>query len=182
MSPPSRRSSERARRPAHHLLVGRVSRPHGLRGDLLLESLSEILDSVHPGASVYLGKRSEPSRVASLRRHGRNYLMSLEGCTDRASAESFRGEEVRLRLEEAAPLSPGRYYYWQIIGLRVASDEGTVLGVVRQILETGANDVYIVQTESGKDLLLPAITSVIRKVDLEKGEIEVHLIPGLVEG
>ena len=89
---------------------------------------------------------------------------------------------MRLRLEEAAPLSPGRYYYWQIIGLRVASDEGTVLGVVRQILETGANDVYIVQTESGKDLLLPAITSVIRKVDLEKGEIEVHLIPGLVEG
>jgi 16S rRNA processing protein RimM len=182
MSPAPDRTSERARRPAHNLLVGRVVRPHGVRGDLLVQSLSEILDSVLPGASIFVGGRSKPISLVSLRRHGRAYLMHLEGCASREAAESYRGEEVRVRLEETAPLAPGRYYYWQIIGLRVVTDQGETLGVVRQILETGANDVYIVGSDTGKDILLPAISSVIRKIDLEKGEMVVRLLPGLVEG
>jgi 16S rRNA processing protein RimM len=166
----------------HNLLVGRVVRPHGVRGDLMVQPLSEILDSVRPGARVFVGGRAHPIALVSLRRHGRAYLMRLEGCGSRESAESFRGEEVRVRMEETAPLAPGRYYYWQIIGLRVVTEEGQPLGVVRQILETGANDVYIVGPDTGKDILLPAISSVIRKIDLDKGEMVVRLIPGLVEG
>jgi 16S rRNA processing protein RimM len=106
-------------------------------------------------------------------------LLHVEACSDREAAEAFRGAEVRLRLEEAAPLPEGRFYRWQVIGLQVVTEEGRALGVVREILETGANDVYIVAPESGRELLLPAITSVVRQIDLEGGKMVVRLMPGL---
>lgn len=173
------RKGERARRERHDLLVGRVVRPHGVRGDLLIQPLSDILDSIQPGAGVYLGGDKRPARVASLRRHGRAYLLHVDGCGDRDAAEGFRGVEMRLRFEEAAPLPEGRYYQWQVIGLRVVTEEGDPLGVVREILETGANDVYVVERDSGRDLLLPAITSVVRRIDPEAGTVVVRLMPGL---
>ncbi|HET7009226.1 MAG TPA: ribosome maturation factor RimM [Anaerolineales bacterium] len=170
----------RARRP-QHLVVGRVVRPHGVRGDLLVEPLSEVLDSIQPGGHVFLGDRRRGFPVVSLRRHARKYLLRIEGCNGRDEAESFRGEELRVRLEDAAPLPPGKFYRWQVIGLRVVTEDGRRLGTVRQILETGANDVYAVQGESGKEILLPAITSVIRKIDPETGEMRVRLMPGLLD-
>jgi 16S rRNA processing protein RimM len=103
----------------------------------------------------------------------------LEGCEDRDSAEHWREQTIFIRLEEAEPLPEGVYYRWQILGLDVVSDQDEPLGKVEQILETGANDVYLVRDESGNELLLPAIESVILQVDLERGRLLVHLLPGL---
>ncbi len=89
--------------------------------------------------------------------------------------------EIRIPFDEADPLPAGEYYYWQILGLRVRTIEGEYLGEVSQILETGANDVYIVRTDDGEDLLIPAIRSVIQKIDLEHGVIEIEVIPGLLD-
>jgi 16S rRNA processing protein RimM len=107
--------------------------------------------------------------------------MNLAGCRTREQAEAYRGDDVRLRLDAAPPLPPGRHYQWQILGLRVVTDDGNPLGHVRRILETGANDVYVVENDLGEELLLPAITSVIRGVDLEQGVLTAHLLPGLVD-
>jgi 16S rRNA processing protein RimM len=107
--------------------------------------------------------------------------MVLEGCVSREDAEVLRGMDLCLRFEEVASLPEGEYYYWQILGLKVLTEDGEELGEVAQILETGANDVYVVRAADGKEVLLPAIPSVIRHVDLDEGHILVTLLPGLLE-
>jgi len=106
----------------------------------------------------------------------------IEGCTDRNKAERWRGAEIKIRFEEAQPLEAGVYYHWQILGLKVVTEQGGELGTVQEILETGANDVYIVRSEAGGELLLPAIPDVILEVNLEAARMIVRLIPGLRAG
>lgn len=103
-------------------------------------------------------------------------LITLDGYEDRDKAEALRGELVLVRLEDAVPLRHGEYYHHQIIGLSVVTDEGEELGSVAEIIKTGANDVYVVRGQGG-EVLLPAIQSVIRKI--EPSRMIVHLLPGL---
>jgi 16S rRNA processing protein RimM len=85
-----------------------------------------------------------------------------------------------VRADDRPSLPDGEYYHHQLLGLRVISDTGQTLGRLVQILSTGANDVYIVRPEAGPDVLLPATDEVVQRVDLEQGEILVHLLPGLI--
>jgi 16S rRNA processing protein RimM len=160
------------------LAIGRVLRPHGVRGDLLLETLTEFPDRLQAGDSVFLGETAVEHTLATVRLHRQQLIIRLEGCQDRDCAEAYRGLLVQIRAAAASPLPPGRYYHHQLIGLRAVSDEGELLGTLTKILETGANDVYIVSGPNG-DLLLPAIRSVILDIDLESGQMTVHLLEGL---
>lgn len=171
--------SESARQPPDFLAVGRIVRPHGIRGALLVAPISEQLLGLKDGAEVRVGADRSPMIFRELRRHGGRWLLWLDGIHGREEAEVLRGQELALPLKDLPPLPDGTFYHWQILGLRVQSDEGVQLGTVAEILTTGANDVYVVTDETGEDLLLPAIESVILRVDLEDGEIIVHLIPGL---
>lgn len=168
-----------ARQPPEYLAVGRVLRPHGLRGDLLLEPASDLANTLRPGTTVYLGASRERAVIRSLRAHGRQYLVLLEGSVDRSGAEGWRDLVVYVHFDQAAPLPEHTYYRWQIIGLQVWSDEQESLGRIVEILETGANDVYVVRSESGQELLLPAIEPVVLEVDLAEKRMTVHLLPGL---
>jgi len=180
MSPtePSKKS-DAARQPPSFLAVGRVVRPHGVRGGLVAEPVSEAMLGLEAGAEVLLGENHTPMVFQEMRRHGQRWLLWLDGIDSREQAEALRGAEIALPLGVVPPLPEGTYYWWQILGLRVVSDEGQELGQVDEILETGANDVYSVRDMTGAELLIPAIESVILDVDLEVGEIKVHLIPGL---
>ncbi len=168
-----------ARQSPKFLAVGRIVRPHGVRGVLLVDPISEQLLGLQPGAEVRLGPDRSRRIFLELHRHGGRWLLRLEGVDSREAAELMRGQEIALPLEDVPPLPEGTYYHWQIIGLQVVSDDGAVLGTVAEIIETGANDVYLVRDDAGAELLLPAIESVILAVDLENEEIKVHLIPGL---
>jgi 16S rRNA processing protein RimM len=159
--------------------VGRVLRPHGVRGGLLIQPYSEIIRSLGPGSAVLLG--ADPRKVRSIRPHRGQYLLYLQDCPDRESAEAFREAELQLRLEQAPPLAEGVYYHWQILGLQVVTEQGQVLGEVVEILQTGANDVYVVRDAAGRETLLPALRSVLVEVDERGGRMIVRLLPGLLE-
>jgi 16S rRNA processing protein RimM len=176
----SRSNKSRARSRPTFVAAGRVVRPHGLRGDLLVASVSELIRSLQPGSPVFLGPDREAAQVASCRLHGTRWLLRLEACHDRDRAERWRGAEVAVRVDDLPPLPEGEYFYWQILGLQVVTEEGRVLGTVEEIIETGANDVYIVRAPDQPEILLPAIQSVVRQVDLAAGQIRVHLLPGLL--
>jgi 16S rRNA processing protein RimM len=107
-------------------------------------------------------------------------LLKLGGCDDRTAAELLRGMLVQVPAESAAPLESDEFYQFQIIGLAVETDTGQHLGKVVEVLETGANDVYVVRGPSG-EVLLPAVDEVVREVDPASGRMVVHLLPGLVD-
>ncbi|MCK5054121.1 MAG: 16S rRNA processing protein RimM [Anaerolineales bacterium] len=169
-----------ARQPPNFLVVGRIVRPHGIRGGLVVEQFSKLIQSIRPGMEIFLADTTKPSVVTSFRAHRGRYLLVIEGCEDRDTAEQWRDAEIRLKSGDVESLQEGEYYHWQLLGLRVIREDGEALGEITEILETGANDVFIVRNETGGEVLLPAIESVIRDVDLEQGKVVVYLLPGLL--
>lgn len=165
--------------PPDYLLVGTVQRPHGVRGVLLLDVQTEFPDRLNDLEFVFLGPGHRKYRVASARRHGRDLLLVLPEVADRETAEPLRGQDVFIRAGDADQLPEGRYYFHQVEGLEVITEEGERLGRVMQIMETGSNDVYVVRDDAGREILLPAIKAVMKQYDLEGGRLIVHLLEGL---
>jgi 16S rRNA processing protein RimM len=165
-----------------YLTVGRVLRPHGVRGELLVEVLTDFPESL-PGKTVTLTAEADsPGErlvVDSVRWHRGRLLVRVAGRDDRESVEALRNYLIQIDLSQAEPLAEGQYYHHQIVGLRAVADDGRLLGRVSAILETGANDVYVVETPEGGELLVPAIRDAVRKIDLEAGEIVIHVLDGL---
>lgn len=168
-----------AQQPPEFLAVGRILRPHGVKGAFLVESDSDLVLTISPGSQIYLGDAHTPLTVRRLNPHRKQFLLVVEEILSRDEADQFRDHVLQLRFDDVEPLPQGVYYHWQLIGLQVFSEDEELLGVLEQILVTGANDVYLVRGESGGELLLPAIESVVKDVDLNDGRMTVHLLPGL---
>ena len=160
------------------LAVGTVVRPHGLRGELLLNSLTDFPEHLASVEVVYLGDQAEPHPLARVRSQRGKFIIQLGDCYDRDAAEKYRGQVVQIKAEAAAPLPPGMYYHHQVIGLAAFTEEGEHLGELVEVLETGANDVYVIRSEQG-ELLLPVIPDVIRGIDIDARRLTVHLLDGL---
>jgi 16S rRNA processing protein RimM len=167
-----------------YLSVGRVLRPHGVRGELRVEILTAYPERLAQHAHLYLARPDSPEDVRrylveGLRLHGEILLLKLDGCDDRNSADRLRGLLVQVPIEEAMPLEEGEYYLFQLVGVRVETETGEWLGQVAEVIETGANDVYVVHGPRG-ELLLPALDDVVLELDLEAKRMVVHLLPGIL--
>jgi 16S rRNA processing protein RimM len=160
------------------MVIARVLGPHGVRGELKCAVITDMPQRFATTRTVYLGPAHQPFRVQCARVQGQRVLLRLEGITTRDQAERWRNALVEVPRAERAALPKDTYYWQDVIGLSVVTEEGERLGAVREILRTGANDVYVVGTDTG-ELLLPAIKDVIRRIDLERGEMVVHLLEGM---
>ena len=177
---PARSGSSQPDQPVF-LAIGKLRRPHGVRGEIIMDILTDFPERLSCGSLLYIGETHQEIRLNSIRPNGTTLLVSFAGYTTPETAGEFRNQIVFVPAADRPPLPDGEYYHHQLIGLRVVSDEGRDLGVLREILETGANDVFVVRPSMGSDILLPAIDPVILQVNLEQGEMLVHLLPGLVE-
>jgi 16S rRNA processing protein RimM len=162
------------------LVVGKLRHSHGLRGEILMEVVTDFPERIRPGNNLYIGDNHQPMRIASCRVHSGNLLLAFDGIDTPEEVGQLRNQWVYVPASDRPPLSEGEYYHHQLLGLEVTSEEGAELGKITHILETGANDVYVVRSDSGKEVLLPAIQSVILNIDLENGQVLVHLLPGLL--
>ncbi|HBY07766.1 MAG TPA: 16S rRNA processing protein RimM [Chloroflexi bacterium] len=163
------------------LAVGKLLRTHGLHGEMHLALWTDFPERLQPGVQVYVGKAHQPVHIKNLRGAEDDPLIAFAEFDNREDAAQFRNQVVFVRTADLPPLPDDEIYLHQLIGLRVVQDEdGAALGVLAEILETGANDVFLVRRENGPDLLLPDIDSVILKINLDQGEIRVHLLPGLL--
>ena len=163
------------------IAIGRILRPHGIRGDVLVEVLTDFPERFKTLRAVYLGNalEAEPRQVRQARWHNHRILLGLEGCEDRTGAEQLRGLLVQVPIQEVMPLPEDEYYPYQLVGLYVVTGEGAELGKLSEVVFTNANEIYVVTGPRGK-ILLPAIADVIERVDLEEGRIVVNLIEGLI--
>lgn len=163
------------------LVVGKLRRPHGVRGEMVTTVLTDFPELISPGIRVYVGEAHRALQVHSVRSHQADLLISFESYLDRSEVGFFRNQLIYLREEDFPELPTGEYYFHQVVGLQVETEAGQSLGRVSEVLVTGANDVYIVQREGERDLLLPAIEEVIREIDVAGGKMIVKLLPGLLD-
>lgn len=159
------------------VLVAVLLAPHGIAGDLLAESYSDYAGRFVAGGHLF-DEKGTPYEIIAARPHKGRLLLRLQGVDSREAAERLRGCKLFIRPEEAGPLPEGCYYHFQIVGLRVEED-GRLLGVVREVLSYRANDIYRVETPEGGELLLPALKSVVRRIDISAGVMQVVLPEGL---
>jgi 16S rRNA processing protein RimM len=160
------------------LAVARVRRPFGIKGEMLLEMLTDFPNRMAQHEHLYAGEERRPLEIGAVRRHGGDWLLTLADISDRDAAEAMRGEILYLRFGDLPPLPAGVFYLHQIEGLAVFTESGEALGRVKEILKTGANDVYVVEGGQG-EILLPAIPQVIREIRIAEGRMIVRPMEGL---
>ncbi|MCL2571139.1 MAG: ribosome maturation factor RimM [Defluviitaleaceae bacterium] len=164
--------------------IGIIVKPQGIRGELRVLPttddpnrfglLNEVLLRLPKGQETMY-------KVTSARPHKGLVLVCLEGIGDRNAAEKLVRGVLLVPPEEALPLDKDEYFIRDLVGLKVETEDGQVLGIIEDVFPTGANDVYIVRDDEGKSFMLPAIKDVVQAVSLEAGTMIVRLIDGLLE-
>jgi len=163
------------------LVVGKLGRPHGMHGEIVLDVYTDFPERLKPGVKVYLGPQFQPLQITRRRPHSRGMLLYFDGYQTREQVSELRNLLVHVLTVDRPQLPEGEFYHHQLLGLEVIDENDARLGWVTEILETGANEVYIVEDSDGSELLIPAIESVILDIDLASNRIQVHLLPGLLQ-
>lgn len=168
-----------------YLLLGRVLRPHGVRGELKVSILTDYPERLRELKAVYLGSgvddRSPTQHMIQAVRFHQGYaLIKFKEVPDRTAAERYRELFVMIDTANAVPLEENEFYLYQLIGLHVETDDGLILGTIAEVLETGANDVYVLHSDQFGELLIPAHDETILKIDLQAEIVTVKLPDGLL--
>jgi 16S rRNA processing protein RimM len=162
-----------------YLIVGKVRRPHGVRGEVVVEISTDFPDSLMPKKVIYVGEKHKALVVTSLRPHNEGLLLGFEGISTPEQAGRYRNAILSISKSETHTLPEGEFYSYELLGLIVVDEAGNQIGNLSEIIQTGANDVYVVKDNFGKSLLLPAIPEVVLNVNLVNGTIRVHILTGL---
>jgi len=165
-----------------YLAIAQIVAPHGLRGEVRAILLTEFPERFGSLREVCLGEEGQPVPLERYRFHRGQVVLKLGGCDTRNQAEELRKVLVQVPLDETVPLPEGTYYIYQILGLQAWTEEDEFLGEVAEVLETGANDVYVLRGGPHGEILVPALESVVLEIDLERGRMLVRLPPGLRPG
>jgi 16S rRNA processing protein RimM len=170
--------AEQADAPAF-LIVAQVLAPHGIRGELKCRIVTDFPKQRFKRGNRVLLRRA-PHVISAARVQGTTVLLKLEDITDRDQAQTFRGADVEVATDDAVTLPKGQYYWHQVIGLDVHdATSNECLGKVQDIIETGANDVYVVRGSRG-EILVPAIKDVVKEINPATGRILIEPLPGMI--
>ena len=163
------------------LQVGAITSTHGVRGEVKVFPTTDDPARFKKLKKVILddGRQQLEMEIASVKFFKNMVILKFKGIDDINDVEKYRKATLWVTREDAVPLEEDEYYIADLIGMNVVSDEGEQLGRITDVLQTGANDVYVISKPDTPDLLVPAIKDCIKTVDLEEGQMVVHLLPGL---
>ena len=167
------------------LRVGVIIKTHGIKGEVKVYPTTDSpfrFDELEHVKLKLSGKTVRELHVEGVKHFKDIVILKFKGIDNINDVEQYKGAELYIPREEGAELAEGEYYIADIIDIEVVTDKGEKLGVVRDVLETGANDVYIVKRyDNGKDLLLPVIPDCILDTDIENNIMTVHVMDGLMD-
>jgi len=158
-----------------------VAKAHGIRGEVVVDPLTDTAGRFDPGrvlAATLPGGTSRTLKVATSRPFQGRWLVRFEGIETRNDAEAIHASELTIRRDQVAPLPEGRYYRFELVGLTARRPDGGVLGTVEEVFATGSNDVLVVRGEAG-EVLIPLLDTVVRSIDPKGGSIVLDPPPGL---
>ncbi len=165
------------------LRIGIISSTHGIHGEVKVFPTTEDIKRFKKLKQVLLdtGEKQMELEIEGVKFFKQFVILKFKGIDNINEIEPYRGKDLLVTRKQAIPLEEGEYFISDLIGLRVVSDQGEVLGTLTDVLQTGANDVYVVKREEKKDLLIPAILQCILKTDLINEVMTVHLLEGLLD-
>jgi len=162
------------------IAVGKITGAHGIRGEIRVTPYASLEGAVWKRVYVRGPRADRPMEATRVRPNKDVLIVALKGVSDRNAAEELTGLELCMRKADLPALDEDEYYYTDLIGSSVVTDDGAELGVVKDIIPTGSNDVLEVSGPRGT-VLIPAIEAVVLEVDTDKARITVHLLEGLAD-
>lgn len=173
-----------ANRVVHWVTIGQITAPHGVRGEVRIRPLTDFpqrfegMERVH----LFLDGRRWQAEIECIRPHARgNWTMKLNGVDTREEAEGLRRAELQVPPHDTYPLPEGEYYVFELVGCSITTGDGKDIGLLIDVITTGANDVYLVENDQGNQFLIPAIKQVVKEIDLDGRRILIDPIPGLLD-
>ncbi len=165
-----------------YLAVGKVVNTHGVKGELKVMPITSDISRFDYLLFVSVNHDGiyKEYRVLNCRIHKDFVLITLKGVDSMDEAEKFKGQELLVHRKHAKPLEDDEFFICDIIGIEVYEDDN-LLGILTDVLETGSNDVYIITDKNKKELLLPALKSVVENVDIEGRRMQVRIPEGLID-
>ena len=165
-----------------YLEIGQIVNTFGIKGMVKIKPFTDDINRFDRLKKVYISNKNgkKEYQIQEVKYHKNMVVMKLEGVDTPEQADLLRQSYLLVDRADEEPLEEGVYYIVDLLGLEVYTDDNKLLGKVDDIFNTGSNDIYVVKDEMGKQILLPGIPDVLKNVDLEKGKITVHLIPGLI--
>ena len=165
------------------LRVGVIANTHGIRGEVKVFPTTDEKERFKDLKKVILdtGKEQKVLEIQSVRFFKNLVILKFKGIDNINDIEMYKGKDLLVTREDAVPLEEGEYFIADLLDLDVYSDEDEKIGVLYDVMQTGANDVYVVKTEEGKEILLPAIDECILDIDLEENRMTEHIMEGLLD-
>ena len=158
----------------HRIIIGKVGAPHGVKGEMKILPMTDFPDRFTGMTHCYIADRAV--EIAGVRYQKNHVLMRIAGVNSREEAAALMGAFVSVDRSEAVPLKEGEYYTADILGLSVEETDGSFLGTVTDVIQTGSNDVYVVSLPGRKeDILVPALKKVVLEISIETGRMVVSL-------
>ncbi|MBR3606995.1 MAG: ribosome maturation factor RimM [Lachnospiraceae bacterium] len=163
--------------------VGVISSTHGIRGEVKVFPTTDNVKRFKKGITLILdtGKEERQLIVEGVKFFKQFVILKFEGIDNINDIEKYKSKSLYVTRENAIKLRKNEYFIADLIGVQVWEDNGDFLGELKDVIETGANDVYVIKQENGKDILLPAIKECILSVEIEEKKMTVHVMEGLRE-
>ena len=165
------------------LQAGVITTTHGIRGEVKVFPTTDDVHRFEDLDSVLLdtGRDYMKLEIENVKYFKQYAILKFKGIDNINDIEKYKGRSLYVTRDQAIPLEEDEYYIADLIGLDVYLESGEKFGVLKDVMETGANDVYIVETEEGKEVLIPAINECVLDIDVEENRMEIHLMDGLLD-
>ena len=161
------------------ILIGKIVSAVGLKGEVKVYNYSDRPDIYEDTESIYVD--DVLMRVRSVRTQKNMVILGLEGIDDRNAAEKARGSELFVTEDDLPELPEGEYYIRDLIGMEAVLEDGSRLGVVTDVIQNTAQDIFEVETDEGKQVLVPKVPAFVLDIDLHSRRVTLHLIEGMLE-
>lgn len=164
------------------LQVGVITQTHGVRGEVKVFPTTDDVNRFKKLKQVILdtGKETMPLEIQSVKFFKQFVILKFKGIDNINDIEKYKRCSLYVTREHAVPLEEDEYFIADMIGLEVCTEDGNIFGTLKDVIETGANDVYVIENAEHGEVLVPAIKECIRSVDIEKGQMMIHLMDGLI--
>ena len=160
------------------ITIGKCVKPHGLKGEIGVKPITDFPERFEQTPRVFAHKQQDPVKpliIETVRDRSGGFLIKFKGIEDKTSAESLRGYFLAVTEDELVVLEEDEYWHWELEGLKALDEDGQEIGVLIEVVESPAHDLYVVKTTEGRRHLVPAVREFVPDIDIESGTVVVRL-------